>query len=269
MSRVPILCYHAVRETPLPGLDPFSLTPAGFEAHLDLLVERGWRTQRVTDFVRDHVRGSAPIPERTILITFDDGYADFVEVAVPMLVERGLDATLFVTTSTVGTTPRFLDPVPSDGTIMASWEQLRTIDAATIELGAHGHVHADLDVLTPAEAAADIQRSRALLEEGLDRPVTSFAYPRGYHGGSVRRLVDEAGFVAGCAVRNLVSHAGDDPLALARILVRNDHDTTWLASLLDGDGPDSATPRELIRTKGWRAVRRAKRRLGHRSARTA
>ena len=108
MSRVPILCYHAVRETPLPGLDPFSLTPAGFEAHLDLLVERGWRTQRVTDFVRDHVRGSAPIPERTILITFDDGYADFVEVAVPMLVERGLDATLFVTTSTVGTTPRLL-----------------------------------------------------------------------------------------------------------------------------------------------------------------
>src|SRR4051794_20859778 len=113
---VPILLYHRVATIASPLIQPFTVTPAGFREHLDCVTELGFTSLTVSSFL-DAARGSAPLPSRPLVITFDDGYADFYEAALPALRERGLSSTLYVTTGFLndGRRPpvalRFEDPM--------------------------------------------------------------------------------------------------------------------------------------------------------------
>jgi hypothetical protein len=99
-------------------------------------------------------------------------------------------------------------------------------------------------------------RSRQELEDGLGRAVRSFAYPHGYHDGTVRRFVEEAGYSSACGVKHVHSSLRDDRYSLGRVIVRRDDDAARLLYLLrPGDLP-AAPRREQLQTKGWRLARR-------------
>src|SRR5690606_33546633 len=91
---------------------------------------------------------------------------------------------------------------------------------------------------------------------------SSFAYPYGYHSQAVRRAVQAAGYSSACAVKNALSHEGDDIYAIARVLIQRDTGAAGVGDLLDGRGWPVAWRGEHLRTRGWRAYRRV-RHLAH------
>lgn len=247
-AAIPILLYHAVTETPSEWIAPFSATPAAFANHLDLVVASGRVPLTVSQFV--DARGVAGgLPPNPVVITFDDGFADTAHTAVPLLQDRGLTGTVYVTTGFVGGD----SPDP-----MISRSQLADLAAAGIEIGAHSHSHPQLDTLPLADAEAEIVSSRRWLEDVLGQPVRTFAYPHGYSSPAIRRMVARLGFGSCCAVRNALSSATDDRFSLARLMVRSTTTPDQVAAWLAGRGAPVAPFRESPRTTGWRAYRRTR-----------
>ena len=96
--------------------------------------------------------------------------------------------------------------------------------------------HPHLDELPARVAAAEISDSRRQLEEHLGSSVATFAYPHGDHGRRVRAAVIAAGFSSAAAVKNALSHRGDDPFAIARWTVMHDTSPEQVARILAGEG---------------------------------
>lgn len=254
---VPILLYHSISPDASPSYRTFALPPDRFAEHLAYLSEHGYRPITVSQLVQAIGRGTSHLPERSVVITFDDGLADFYTGALPLLQRYGFLATLYVTAGLVGGTARWLEPEGEGDRPMLSWSQLVEIRESGIECGAHSLTHPQLDTLPEAAARAEIVGSRVLLEEGLGGPVTSFAYPHGYYSPVVRRIVQEAGYTSACGVKHAMSGTMDDRFALARIVITAQTGVSELGELLAGRGLALPPHREKVRTKGWRFVRRS------------
>jgi peptidoglycan/xylan/chitin deacetylase (PgdA/CDA1 family) len=256
LTLVPILLYHSISDAPPAVARDFTVDAATFGLHLDLVAQRGLEPLTVSDFVDAVRRGDTHRLARAVVITFDDGFRDFATAAVPALRERGLTATLYVTTGVLRGGP---DPLadPALAEHMLDWSELAELRAAGIEIGGHSHTHPQLDTLASRAARQEIAGCKALLERSLGEPVRSFAYPHGYSSGRVRRLVQEAGYESACGVKNTLSSAEDDRLALSRLMVRSSTGPDEIGRWLDRLG---AAPRgrEAVRTRAWRAYRRAR-----------
>jgi peptidoglycan/xylan/chitin deacetylase (PgdA/CDA1 family) len=196
------------------------------------------------------------LPERTVVVTFDDGFADFAAAAWPALRARALPATLYVTAGTIGGCSRWLAPLGAGDTPMLDARQLRDLADEGCELGAHSMTHPQLDCLTLPAAAREITDSKDVLEQLLGQRVDSFAYPHGYHSRHVKDLVADAGYTSATAVRNALSHADDDRYAIARVTITADYDAARLERVLTGHGVPRAHGREKLRTAVWRQARR-------------
>jgi peptidoglycan/xylan/chitin deacetylase (PgdA/CDA1 family) len=178
-----------------------------------------------------------------VVLTFDDGYADFYTDTLPELQRHGFTATLYVVTAFIGNTSRWLQREREAMRPLLTWPQLAEISASGIECGAHSHTHPALDMLPPSVARAEIIRSKELLEERLDQHVLSFAYPYGYYNTRVQEAVRTCGFTSACAVRLAMSSLHDDPYALARLAITPDTDVHDLATALStGRGPLVTSP---------------------------
>jgi peptidoglycan/xylan/chitin deacetylase (PgdA/CDA1 family) len=148
---------------------------------------------------------------------------------------------------------------------MLDWPQLAEVRAAGVEVGGHTHSHPQLDTLRTSRAVAEVVRCKSRLEERLGVPVGTFAYPHGYSGPRVRRLVVEAGYSSACGVKNAFSSPTDDPFTLARLTVEATTPPSQIAAWLAGDGAQTAWTSERMRTRAWRLYRRAGVALGLRS----
>jgi peptidoglycan/xylan/chitin deacetylase (PgdA/CDA1 family) len=262
MTVISILLYHSISGDPAPWIRRFAVTPDEFARQLDIIGEQGTATLTVSELVAALDRDPAGLPERTVLITFDDGFADFHEHALPALAERGLASTLYVTTGFVGGRTGHGE---ADGERMLDWAQLAELRDAGVEIGGHTHSHPQLDTLRRRRAAEEIERCKSLLEERLGVEVPSFAYPHGYFGARVRRLVVEAGYHSACAVKNALSSSSDDRFAIARLTVEADTGLDRIGAWAGGAGAPPAWTRERLQTRGWRMYRRTRAALGRRS----
>lgn len=259
MIRVPVLCYHSVSDEPVDGTRRWSVSPGDFAEQMALLGAQRRSSLTVGRYV-ELLRAGGPMPPRPVLVTFDDGFADLLTTALPALRRYGLAATAYVITDRVGAAAPVHSPRALD------WDGLGELAAAGVEIGSHGHTHAPLDCLPPARLVAETTVSRRLLERRLCRPVDSFAYPYGYHGARVRDAVRAAGYRSACAVKNALSHPQDDPFALARVLVERDTGAAGIEAILAGRGYPLAWRGERLRTRCWRAYRRARHALATRTA---
>jgi peptidoglycan/xylan/chitin deacetylase (PgdA/CDA1 family) len=253
MIVVPILLYHSISSDPAPWIRRFAVTPDAFRDHLDLVAEHGATALTVSAFVDALAHDPAALPARPVLITFDDGFADFHEQALPALVDRGLASTLYVTTGFLG---RRTGGGEASGERMLDWRQLAEVRAAGVEIGGHTHSHPQLDTLRTSRVTAEVVRCKSLLEQRLSIAVGSFAYPHGYFGRRVRRLVVKAGYSSACGVKNAFSSPSDDPFSLARLTVEATTPSSQIAAWLGGEGAQSAWTNERMRTRAWRLYRR-------------
>jgi peptidoglycan/xylan/chitin deacetylase (PgdA/CDA1 family) len=231
----------------------WTVAPAHFRDQMAFLADDGWTSLTVSDYVAC-VLGAKALPERAVVVTFDDGFADFAEHAAPVLTENKVAATLYVSTAYVGGTSSWLGP---DGEQpMLTWSDIEDVAALGVEIGAHGHEHVPLDELAAPAAQANVIESKNRLEHALGLPVESFAYPHGYHSRGIKEMVRLAGFSSACAVKHGLSGPGDDVLALGRFFVPADASVDRLKTMM------ATLPRaprhERLQTKAWRTWRRAK-----------
>ncbi|MGH9101640.1 MAG: polysaccharide deacetylase family protein [Acidimicrobiales bacterium] len=254
MTSIPILLYHSVSDDPPGWIAPFNVTPAQLREHLDLVRSAGATTITISGAVEALSRGE-PLPPRPVVLSFDDGFRDWSEVAVPAMAERAMTASLYLTTGALEGSPSpcatRLPPAR-----MLSWGELRDIRAAGFELGAHSHTHPELDVIRPGAAMEELTRPKALLEDALSAPVTSYAYPHGFATPAVTEMARRAGYSSACAVRNAISSERDDPFFLARLTVRPDTTLPTLESWIAGRGAPLAPMRRRLGTTAFRLYRR-------------
>jgi peptidoglycan/xylan/chitin deacetylase (PgdA/CDA1 family) len=222
VRRVPlILMYHSVEAV---AKDPnrLSVTPSRFSEQMAWLAKRGCRGVSIETLVGAMRAGR----ERGLIgITFDDGYVNVVENAVPELLRRGFTATIFVISGLLGKTNEW-DGEPVWPLVSA--RQVREIAAAGMEIGSHSVTHVRLQSLSAELLNAEIHDSRAVLSELVGRPIRGFAYPFGSMDASVRQVVRDAGYEYACSVQTPMAAMGD--MALPRFVVGQSDTSTRLAA---------------------------------------
>jgi peptidoglycan/xylan/chitin deacetylase (PgdA/CDA1 family) len=242
-QHIPILMYHSISSYASTGFRPCIVSPEAFDKHLSYLEQCHYTSVTVTQLVRAMATSVSTLPPRPVVLTFDDGYADFYTAALPALQRHGFIATLYIATAFVEGTSRWLQYIGEGDRPMLTWEQLAEINASGIECAAHTHTHPALDMLSPSAARDEIVRSKELLEEHLSQHVSSFAYPFGYYSPRVLHIVRESGFDSACAIGRKMSSMHDNPYALARLAIWPDTNVHMLATALSiGRGPLVASP---------------------------
>jgi len=213
-STILVLTYHAIE----PGSPPLFMDPALFEHHLDRIVDSGVRTLTLSQ-VAEEVRAGGP-GERGVAITFDDGFASVVENAAPLLLERGIPATVFCVAGHLGGRNDFgTDPPGIPKRPLAAATALAELAAAGFELGSHGSRHIPLAV---AERDAELLReevvgSRRALEDRCGCPVRWFAPPYGSPPGRRGRDLIERTYEGACGGGLGPVRPAGDPYALPRV----------------------------------------------------
>jgi len=264
---VPVLMYHSVSPDPPASTRRLSVSPAAFAAQLQHLADEGFSTVTFGELGSALGRGTA-LPPRTVVLTFDDGYADAVEQALPLLARHGFTATVFVTTGWLADAGARAAGEPLDR--MLSWAQVRELAAAGVEIGAHSHSHPALDQLSAARLRGELTTSKTLLEEHLGAPVRTLAYPFGHSSRGVRAAAADSDYALAASVANRLLPARPDLLALPRLTIRRSTDLAEFARLVRGEGVVRSFAADRALTAGFSVVRRGRRAgsrlLGHREA---
>jgi peptidoglycan/xylan/chitin deacetylase (PgdA/CDA1 family) len=180
--------YHHVGPSK-PGTYPeLTVLPKRFERQIGWLARRGFVGIGPADWV-EWLRTGKGLPDKPVLVTFDDGYADLAEHALPVLRRYGYGAVVFVVTGPVGGTNAWDEARGSGTHRLLSTEQIRYWATQGIEFGSHSRTHADLTTLFANELQKEIVGSRDELARLLGAPVTSFAYPYGAYNRAVYECV--------------------------------------------------------------------------------
>ncbi len=267
MSRsVPLLLYHSISDRTGPRFRRWTVPPAHFTQHAALLVDEGYEALTVAEYLECRL-GIRSFPARPVVLTFDDGFADFATAALPVLHRYGLKATLYVTSGYIGGTSRWLIREGEVDRRMLSWDELAAFPAELVELGGHGYSHRQLDTLPAAEALADVVRGISVLEERTGRKVGTFAYPHGYSTPALRRGLVDLGLAGACGVVDAPSTPDDPTYCLARLIVDADMDAMRLHRLLEHSaGVTESSSSHGWRQRLWRRWRKARLQLGIDSA---
>ena len=195
MSDVLVLCYHAMSRDWGAG---FSATPDRLEAQIGSLLERGYEGATFSEAV------NRPLAERTLAVTFDDSYRSVIELAAPVLARLGVPGTVFVPTTAAGSERPMAWPGidhwlggPREQELMPmSWDELRELAMAGWEIGSHTRTHPRLPELEDEKLRTELEGSRSDIEERIDGPCTSLAFPYGDFDAKVVAATRAAGFTA-------------------------------------------------------------------------
>jgi peptidoglycan/xylan/chitin deacetylase (PgdA/CDA1 family) len=167
-----VLTYHAIEAGP----SPLCIAPELFREHVAVLAEGG--ASFVTASELTAALRAGELPEKTVCLTFDDGFASVVEHAAPALAERGVSATVFCVAGYLdGFNDWRTQPASAPRLRLASNTALAGLAAAGWEIGAHGFEHDPLDRASAETAELEIVQAKELLERTIDAPVRSFALP--------------------------------------------------------------------------------------------
>jgi peptidoglycan/xylan/chitin deacetylase (PgdA/CDA1 family) len=262
---IPILIYHSLTAEATEPYRHYSMDPGRFAEQMEHVASLGFRTLTVGQLVAAMTGPAGSMPDRPLVITFDDGFEEMHSVALPILTRLDLRSTAYLVTGYPDLRSHWLAALGEGNRPLLSAGQVRELDQAGVEIGAHGHSHEPLDELSFAKAKADIDASRAALEAIVGHPVVTFAYPHGYHTGRLKAYLRASGFASACAVKQAISHSEDDRYALARAIVGSDISTEGLDSWLRGEGLPMSWRGEHPKTRVWRTVRRVKRLVRGRS----
>ena len=184
-----ILYYHRISDE----RDALAVTPAAFGRQMKALAASG---QRVVDLYEiDDLALEAD--EAAIALTFDDGYRDVLEHALPMLREHGFPSTVFVVPGAIAGVATFSWYRAGAMPPLAGWDELRAQErAGLVHFEPHTMTHPVLTTISLEHARSEIAESKQVVEEELGRPARIFCYPGGYYSPREVDLVRECGYRA-------------------------------------------------------------------------
>jgi peptidoglycan/xylan/chitin deacetylase (PgdA/CDA1 family) len=223
-----ILAFHRVTDE-IPE-DAITISSGRFRAVIEAIGEY-YRPTSLADLIGQLRRGTR-WHERTVVVTFDDGYRDNFEIAAPILLEHGIPATFFVTVDMIGTERVLPWEEHLRGRIgWMDWQQVSFLRAKGFEIGSHTLSHCDLGKVQGQSAWREVHDSKRKLEDALGTAVSLFAYPFGGPGNITienRKLVREAGYGCCCSAYGGLVNARSNLFDLPRIPINN-----WFATIAD------------------------------------
>jgi peptidoglycan/xylan/chitin deacetylase (PgdA/CDA1 family) len=249
---LPVLMYHEISDRQQTGSN-LAVDPCAFAEQLDYLHGAGYRT--VTAGALPEVLAADLPLDRTVVLTFDDGYEDFHARALPLLDGHGFTATVFVTSGWVQDDDEW-QGARRPGR-MLSWSQVAEAAAAGIEIGAHSRGHPQLDQLPAGRLHEELYASKARLEDRLGIQIPGVAYPFGYSNARVRQEARASGYGYGYAVRNMTASPDADPFALPRLTVHRSTTLAEFRAMIDGQLTLTMVKDRAL-TRGWAVVRRTR-----------
>jgi peptidoglycan/xylan/chitin deacetylase (PgdA/CDA1 family) len=234
---IAILGYHKIGPWPGDWQTWYYVSDEIFASHLQILRAGGWLFLDVADFLHGLDEPDA-LPERSALVTFDDGYRSLLDHGLPTLRAFGCPAVLFVPTSYLGGTNAFdRDEEPEEAVCSAA--DLRLLRRQGVSIQSHGVTHRGFSDLGPDEIGQEISRSREVLEETVGESVELFSFPYGDGGkeeGEVTSLLRGAGYRAAFLYGGgLQPVPAANPFRLTRIAMGPDTD---LGRVLRGEDVD-------------------------------
>jgi peptidoglycan/xylan/chitin deacetylase (PgdA/CDA1 family) len=245
--RVPVLMYHEVADTTATP-SQLAVSPDVFAEQLAHLRDAGFNTVTAGELAAILAGGPGELPERPVVLTFDDGYGDFYSQGLPLIKQNDFTATVFVTTGWVGK--------EGEAKRMLNWRELAEAEQGGIEIGAHTVKHPKLDQLPEKLVREELYASKSLLEDNLGLEVPGLAYPFGYSSAKVRAVARELGYVYGYSVGNALTTSTAAKFTLPRLTVRRSTSLDEFRKMVSGR--DTLTVRrDRYLTKGFTVVRRA------------
>lgn len=205
----PVLMYHNIAEWKKPN--PYVVSPTVFDLQMHWLKENGYTAVSYEDFYKAFA-GKKKIPEKPMVITFDDGDLNQYEHAFPILKKYGFTGIFFVSTNVIG------------GRNAVSWDMLKEMRDAGMEIGSHTMTHRDLIKLSAEEVARDFAGSKGILERNLGIPIEFLAYPGGSYNEAIVKATQKAGYASAVSVRRGVFHSKKDEsfYSIKRVHVDNE-----------------------------------------------
>lgn len=185
--RLPVLTYHRIGDR-RHGLEPTgTITLNDFEKQLSWLKHKGYNTISGTH-LNEVLHGRATMPTSPVLLTFDDGYRELCDNALPAVVANGFNATVFVVTGRLGQTNTWDEAAGWAPLPLMSAEQIRHWAEQGIDFGSHSQTHSVLTEIAEEELISELSSSAQELGKILERKVTCFAYPYGRHNATIRAM---------------------------------------------------------------------------------
>jgi peptidoglycan/xylan/chitin deacetylase (PgdA/CDA1 family) len=220
--RVPILMYHYI-STPTDENDKIrvdlSVTPANFEAQMKYLTSEGYHTIKLSDLAEYLISGTR-LPSKPIVLTFDDGYLDNYQNALPILKKYNQVGTFFIITG-------FVD---EGRTGYMNWDQIEELAIEGMEIGSHTMSHLDLRNRTRAFLNTEIVSSKLTIESRIGTPVKSFCYPSGKYDARTLDVVRAADYLVAVATDSQgVIQSANYIYELRRVRVRGTYSVTDFA----------------------------------------
>jgi peptidoglycan/xylan/chitin deacetylase (PgdA/CDA1 family) len=192
---LPVLMYHRLGEANQSDPSLF-ISQSSFSRQLLWLNEQGYETLSIDRALDLWTRGRAP--KHSILITFDDAFADTLSVAARALTQAGMRATVFAPAGLLGQEVELRSPSSGSNAVsqgrIASEQELKAWAEKGFDVGSHSLSHPDLTEVSPVRVLDEAQDSKLRLEEILERPIEDFCYPYTHHNSSCRRLVQRSGY---------------------------------------------------------------------------
>jgi peptidoglycan/xylan/chitin deacetylase (PgdA/CDA1 family) len=228
--------YHRVAPDGAERMRRWRVTPSELDAQLRALRRRGYQSVDLAEW-RDAAFAREALPGRPIVLTFDDGYEDFLEWAWPICARHGFSAVLFVVADHVGGTNAWDSADSGEEVRLLGWPELRALAEDGVVIGSHTASHPRLAEISPSDALREMARSRAEISRRLGVQVDALAYPYGDFDTAVRRLAGAAGytFAVTCEVRR--AEFGDSLLTLPRIEVEGGMGPARFLAAVEGRTP--------------------------------
>lgn len=228
-ATVPILMYHYI-STPPVATDKIrvglSVTPEMFEAQVKLLVDNGFTTISLFDLYSHLATGQA-LPDKPIVLTFDDGYVDNYEYAYPILKKYHSTGTFFVLTG----------PADSKDPAYMSWEMIKEMSDAGLDMQLHSKDHVDLRHRRYEDLVWHIIGGRQSIEGHTQKPVVFMAYPSGKYDSTVMKFLADNNFWGAVTTESGRSHSLNDALKWTRVRVAGQHSLKDFARLVGIPSP--------------------------------
>ena len=219
---IAILMYHKIGMTPENSqLANLWVTPEKFDRQMRFIRDHNIPVITFLDYygmLKDNT-----VPDKAVIITFDDGYEDNYAEAFPILKKYGFKACFFVVTDTIGIINKWHNPATEPHQKMLTIDQIHEMQAAGMEFGSHTLSHLNLNQLSIDDANIQIAKSKIVLEQAIGKKVDIFAYPygAGAYNPAVKQLVKPAGYILAVGIKQAINVRGhEDHFALKRITVR-------------------------------------------------
>jgi peptidoglycan/xylan/chitin deacetylase (PgdA/CDA1 family) len=213
-KQIPVLLYHSIDDSG----SIISVYFNEFKKQMKFLKDNGFKSISLDEYIT-YIKDNKPAPSKSFVLTFDDGYLNFLSEVFPILRQYGFTATIFLATGYIGGSCEWIKENSVPRLKILEWKDIIQLKNSGISFGTHTVSHPYMTELTDKEITYEILECKKLIEQKLGGPITSFCYPYGDYDERVLNIVKKNGFEAACSVDWGVKNNLKSLFALKRLTI--------------------------------------------------